>query len=684
MDPQREKVLVVEDDAGVARLERLRLERAGYAVLTAGTAEEALGRLAEDGIALLILDQRLASGVSGLDLYGQVRVAGHDVPAILVTGLQEEGLLLRALRAGVRDFVPKTAQFLDYLIPAVARVLRQVATERQLAAARRHASRARAVAAAALRIQRAPSPDGVLQTVTEEACRILRGRLAVSRLAPDDRGRTGRVATFPAGAAAEELAAQLPTDRGPADLVAGSNRSLRLTREAAVAQPEWRRVRPPLYGWLGAPFVGCDGRNLGLIQVVDKEEVEFTEEDEAVLAQLASLAAVALENVRLLEELRTADRRKDEFLAMLAHELRNPLAPIRNALEIVRLRGRERRRDLRQSWDMIERQVEHLSRLVDDLLDVSRITSGTIRLEKQRVELSEVVRRAVETSRPLIEGRRHRLEVTLPPRPLFMHGDLTRLAQVFLNLLNNAAKYTAEGGRISLTVETRGGSQEAPAEAVLRVRDTGMGIPPEVLPRVFDLFTQADRSLDRAPGGLGVGLTLVRRLVEMHGGSVQAFSEGSGKGSEFVVRFPLSWSAAPAPARQRNGSLQTVQRRRILVVDDNRDSAQSLAILLRLLGNEVATAHDGPTALQAAEQFRPEVALLDIGLPGMDGYELARRLRALPQLRQLRLAALTGYGSAEDRRRSQEAGFDEHLVKPVEMETLHALLADLPLHTRSG
>jgi signal transduction histidine kinase/DNA-binding response OmpR family regulator len=676
MESQRSKILVVEDDAGVARLERLRLERAGYEVLTAGTAEEALARLGEEDIALLLLDQRLASGVSGLDLYEQVRVAGYDVPAILVTGLQEERLLVRALRAGVRDFVPKTMDFLDYLVPAVERVLHQVATERQLAVERRHASRARAVAAAALRIQRAQSLEGVLQAVTEEACRILRARLALTRLAPDDRGRAVRTTIFPNDSAAANLAAQLRSDQGPAMEVSRNNHSLRLLASALENESTLQQIRPHLHGWLGAPLIDRDGRNLGLIQTVDKVEVEFTEEDEAVLAQLASLAAVALENVRLVEELRAADRRKDEFLAMLAHELRNPLAPMRNSLEIIRLRGPERRQSVRESWDMIERQVEHLSRLVDDLLDVSRITRGKIKLDRSPVEVAEVVRRAVETSRPLIEGRRHHLEIRQPSQPLYVQGDMTRLAQVLMNLLNNAAKYTEEGGQITLVVETQGGTQDRPADVLLRVRDTGMGIPPEILPQVFDLFTQADRSLDRSQGGLGIGLTLVRRLVEMHNGGVQAYSAGVGRGSEFVVRLPLNWEVVPGSGPAPNGALVPTKSRRILVVDDSRDSALSLAMLLRLLGNDVATAHDGPAALEVAQRFGPEIAFLDIGLPGMDGFELARRLRTLPGLRKVRLAALTGYGSAEDRRRSQEAGFDRHLVKPMEMETLQAVLED--------
>jgi PAS domain S-box-containing protein len=382
---------------------------------------------------------------------------------------------------------------------------------------------------------------------------------------------------------------------------------------------------------------------------------------------------------RAEEVLKEAERRKDEFLAMLAHELRNPLAPIRNALHLIRMRGGERPQWARQAYDVIERQVEYLVRLVDDLLDVNRITLGKIQLQKERLDLATVVARAVESSRPLIDARRHTLEVTLPKGAVPVEADRVRLTQVLWNLLNNAAKYTPEGGRIALTVEGANGGQPPADQAVVRVRDTGMGIPTAMLPRVFDLFTQIDRTLDRADGGLGIGLTLVRRLTEMHGGTVQAFSEGLGQGSEFVVRLPLL--PAELPAAQPGTPASTAGRatpasgRRILVVDDNRDSAETLAMLLRLFGHCVQTAYDGPLALAAATAYLPEVVLLDIGLPGMDGLEVCRRLRGQPGGDLRLIAALTGYGQDEDRRRSQQAGFNAHLIKPVALEALQELLA---------
>ena len=376
--------------------------------------------------------------------------------------------------------------------------------------------------------------------------------------------------------------------------------------------------------------------------------------------------------VRDLEE---AERQINEFLAMLAHELRNPLAPIRNAVSLMQMGGLS---SSMLEWyrSVIDRQVTHLTRLVDDLLDVSRITRGKITLQKQPVEMSLVVDGAIDSCRPLIEERKHTLEIDLPVEPLWVEGDLTRLSQILLNLLNNAAKYTPEGGTIRLTVEKEGG------RAVVRVLDTGLGIPAELLPRVFDLFMQGDRSLDRAEGGLGIGLTLVRRLTEMHGGSVEAHSDGPGRGSEFVVRLPLVAAPAapddPAMVRDAGRPQRAGGFRRVLVVDDNRDAAESLTVLLELWGHAVRIANDGPDALALAAEYRPDTVLLDIGLPGMDGYEVARRLRELPGSHSMFLVAVTGYGQDEDRRRAYETGFDHHLTKPVEPAKLGSLLASVP------
>jgi PAS domain S-box-containing protein len=367
--------------------------------------------------------------------------------------------------------------------------------------------------------------------------------------------------------------------------------------------------------------------------------------------------------------LKEADRRKDEFLATLAHELRNPLAAIRNGLEILRLAAADPH-VIDEIRTLIDRQVSHMVRLIDDLMDVSRISRGKLELRRERVELAAVVEAALETSRPLIEASRHEFAVTLPARPIYVDADVTRLSQVFSNLLNNAAKYTEPGGFISLTVERRG------SEAVVSVRDDGVGIPPEMLPRVFDLFTQVDRTRERSQGGLGIGLTLVKRLVGMHGGSVEARSGGRGLGSEFVVRLPMS-AAPPAEATIVAGDARMADPaagRRILVVDDREDSAQTLARFVTMIGHEARTASDGGEAVAAAEEYRPEVILLDIGLPVMNGYDVARAVRARAWGRDILIVALTGWGQDGDRRQSKEAGIDHHLVKPVDLQALQDLL----------
>jgi signal transduction histidine kinase/CheY-like chemotaxis protein len=369
--------------------------------------------------------------------------------------------------------------------------------------------------------------------------------------------------------------------------------------------------------------------------------------------------------------LKEADRHKDEFLALLAHELRNPLAPIRSAIRLLQLRG-SAEPDLRWGRDVIERQVECLSRLIDDLLDVSRISRGKMALRKQRVGLAEIIQGAVESSRPLIDQHGHELRVRLPPEPIDLEADLVRLAQVFMNLLNNAAKYIEHGGRIWLTAGRQGGG------VVVSVRDTGIGIPADKVPRLFEMFYQVDHALKRSEGGLGIGLTLVRRLVEMHGGTVEARSEGPGKGSEFLVRLPAA-GEGPPPDREDmcgHGGMKAPTARRILVVDDDPDSAESLAMLLRLYGSEVQTAHDGLEAVQTAKGFGPDVVLLDIGMPKLNGFDACRRIRQEPWGQHVTLIAISGWGHDEDRQRAKEAGFDHHLVKPVDPVGLAKALTD--------
>lgn len=396
------------------------------------------------------------------------------------------------------------------------------------------------------------------------------------------------------------------------------------------------------------------------------------------------------ERVQVEAALRESDRRKDEFLATLAHELRNPLAPIRSGLEIIR-RLKDDKETLEETLGIIERQTNQIVHLVDDLLDISRITQGKIKLRKERIDLKTAIEMALETSQRLIEEAENELTVTFPYKPIYIDADLTRIAQIFLNILNNAAKYSDPGGRIALVASQTGN------EAVISIRDTGLGIPPEMLAKIFDMFGQLETPDQQARGGLGIGLSVVKKLVEMHGGTVQALSEGRGTGSEFVVRLPMAAdqsASRPAPPPAEKDIRQTAQlkmpdegttinaqpsadQRRILVVDDNADAADMLKTLLSFEGHTVRTASDGQTGIAIAEAFQPEVCLLDIGLPEMSGYELAARLRA--RLPQALLISVSGWGQEEDRRRSREAGFNYHLVKPADFDDVLKLIQQKPI-----
>ena len=371
---------------------------------------------------------------------------------------------------------------------------------------------------------------------------------------------------------------------------------------------------------------------------------------------------------RLFAELQESDRRKDVFLAMLAHELRNPLAPIRNASEIFRRTGGGNA-TLRLAGEIVDRQVTQLARLVDDLLDVSRITQGKVQLKRQRVSLQALMRQAIETAMPMIESKHQELSIRLPRETIHLDADPARLAQVVGNLLNNAAKYTGEGGRICIA------ARRVRDTVSVRVRDNGVGIARSMLGNVFDLFMQVDTSLDRSQGGLGIGLTLVRAIVELHGGGIRARSAGLGRGSRFLFWLPaLPRNAEAPPPRRHVAQVRERAHRRLLLVDDNVDAVESLAVLLRSDGHEVRTAHDAASALALVESFRPDLVVLDIGLPGMNGYELAQRIRARPELGAPTLVALTGYGQQEDRKRARAAGFDHHFIKPADVNALQRLL----------
>lgn len=418
------------------------------------------------------------------------------------------------------------------------------------------------------------------------------------------------------------------------------------------------------------PLISRTGRVLGMISTHWSRPHRPSEDALRLFDILARQAADLIERKQAQEKLEIADRQKDEFLAMLAHELRNPLAPVRNASEILARTFAEEPR-AQVPIDIIKRQTAHLTRLVDDLLDVSRITQGRIELQSSTIDIATVIAQAVEMAEPHVRARQHTLSITAPTfQPLYVSGDPARLVQCVGNILSNATKYMEPGGQIRLETRAEG------ASAVIEITDTGAGIPPALLPRVFDLFVQSDRALDRAQGGLGIGLTIVKRLVEMHGGQVSARSPGLGQGSTFQIRLPRVDRPQPPSAEMPT---YKGPPRRILIVDDNADAASSLAMLLRMQGHETHTACSGKEALERIQSFKPDVALLDLGLPETDGYELAHQLRASPNLNGIRLVALTGYGQAEDRRRTHAVGFDGHLVKPVDLTVLERTLAAIGL-----
>jgi PAS domain S-box-containing protein len=793
-------ILLVEDDPGVARLEQIRLERAGYRVVTAVAAEEGLERISEGTVALIVLDQKLRSGTSGLEFFRQVTAEGYNIPAILVTAASDDNLLVEAIRAGVRDFVPKTKSFLNHLEPIVTRVLDQARTERELAEsrliAREHEARSRDLEQEISRRKRVeqalrdaerdlrqmvesvkdfaiftvdcqarvvswnsgaeqlfgydeheilgqdlailftPEDRAVRIPETEVAAAAAKGRSSDERwhirkdgsrffasgaLTPiideDDqlRGYTKIARDITERKEAEEavreaavrLKAIVDTAadgiitidaRGTvesfnpaAELIFGYQRSEILGRNVSMLMNDDHRGEHDRYiqNYLqGGPpkIIGTirevagrrrDGTAFPMELSIGESRLGDRRIFTGIVRDITAYKTAVAERARLLAELETervllkdADQRKDQFLAVLAHELRNTLAPISNAAQIMKSEGL-RGSNFRWSVEVIESQIKQMTRLVNDLLDVSRITRGAIALQKDAVALRELVDLAIEASQPLIQECRHRLTVKLPQTPVVLRADVARLAQVLSNLLNNAAKYTNPGGEILLAAGVIG------REVEIRVRDNGIGIAPELLPKIFDMFVQADQSPSRSRGGLGIGLTLVRSLVEQHEGRVFARSDGLDQGTEFVVRLPFDATLgedSADPLLPSGGADMQIPGRKVLIVDDNRTHAVSLGALLHSLGQQVFVAYDGEAAFQLADEHRPDLMLIDIGLPGIDGYDVARRCGTQPGLERTILVAMTGYGKEEDRRRSREAGFHAHFVKPIVIDELKRLL----------
>jgi PAS domain S-box-containing protein len=540
-------------------------------------------------------------------------------------------------------------------------------------ATRRRAEQLERLAETATRINGAQGVDSVIAVVTEEARYLIGARHSATCMVLNPR----QAHSYSVISTASNRACMRKCIETPGvelyEVIKAQNRPVRLTQADLADDPRWQALKkiamaiPTANGWLTAPLVGRDEKSMGLLQLADKDEGDFTADDEAILVQLSRLAAIAIENATLYDELRANDRRKDEFLAMLAHELRNPLAAIGNAVNITVRTGLEEHIDW--SMDVITRQTNHLTRLIDDLLDVSRINLGKIELRKEILDATLIIDSAATTVRPLVNERKHTLEVSIESRNLWVYADPTRLEQVVVNLLTNAAKYSDNGGHIRLSARNDG------ADVVFTVLDRGAGIPPEKVAGMFELFAQGDRSLERSEGGLGIGLTVVKRLVEMHGGTIVARSEGLGKGSEFTIRIAAATRPAPPMAKVSRSANNADTKARILVVDDSKDTAQGMVKLLNLIGHETQSAHDGDEALKVARAFRPHFVFLDIALPGMDGYEVAARMRREECCKNAVIVAITGYGQDEDRRRAAEVGFDHHFIKPLDHDALLSLIS---------
>ncbi len=552
---------------------------------------------------------------------------------------------------------------------------------------RRAAEQQRGLAEAALAINSASGVATCLSIITEKARAIIGAHQAITSMTADQKWSQAISAVSLSEKYAEWRGyATKPDGSGIYAEVCRTNRPMRLNQRELTQHPLWRGFgaeasrHPPMRGWLAAPLVGRDGSNLGLVQLSDKLEGEFTARDEDILVQLAQMASVAVENSRLFDAVQSekqraerASRAKDEFLAMLGHELRNPLSPILTALHLARLRGTDA---LLRERLVIERQVQHLIRLVDDLLDVSRITRGKIALKRQPVRVAAVVARAIETASPLLEERQHRLRVEVPDDGLWVHGDEDRLAQVMANLLTNAAKYTDRGGAIDVAAAREG------EEVVLRVRDSGMGIAPSSCrgSSISSSRASAPSIARRAASASASASCAASSSSTAAASAPRAAAPAKGASSACAYRCSPSTPRRRSPPHcdpRRRASPAPERARRVLVVDDNRDAAELLAEALCSLGHDARVAFNGPEAIDLARQLLPEIAFLDIGLPVMDGYELARRLRALPACAGMYLVAVTGYGQSTDRQHSREAGFEEHLVKPVELEEVQRIITRL-------
>ena len=677
---EKVNILVVDDLPDKRLAFQVVLEELGQNLVMASSGAEALRELLAREFAVILLDVNMPDidGIETAELVRQHSKTKHT-PIIFVTAYADEMQTARGYALGAVDYIlspvvpeilrSKVRVFVElYRAQRQAQALAKAEADR--AAAEEATRRSEFLAFASRELGASLELEEGMQRLLEMVVPGLAEQALLSIRMEDEDIILSRAA------GAKGVRAMGSLDELPAALLRAVDEARARGRdvELSLSPSNAARVVPLKAG----------ERVLGVLLLRHaRGSLPYSSPDEATLDELCSRAAIAFDNARLYwslkremartkeaeEKLQQANRRKDEFLAMLSHELRNPLAPIRNAAEVMR---RIAPADPGISWarEVVERQVTHLAQLVDDLLDVSRITQGKITLKKEAVELAKVIQHSVETARTLLDSRKHNLVLNLPPTPIWIHGDFARLAQVVGNLLNNGAKYTAEGGRIELSATADRG------EAIVTVRDNGIGIDGALLPHVFELFTQGERSLDRSQGGLGVGLTVVQRLVELHHGRVEVRSEGAGKGALFSIVLPcISEVPERDPVESASRGETSRTGKRVLVVDDNIDAAESIAVYLRLEGHDVRTVSDGAQAVALAQVFAPQVAVLDIGLPGMNGYEVARRLKNHGADAPALLIALTGYGQKEDRARSQEAGFHHHFVKPADPRVIQSAIA---------
>jgi signal transduction histidine kinase/CheY-like chemotaxis protein len=663
------RILVVDDDELDRLAVRRCLKQSGIdaGVDEASSAAETMRSVGAADYDCVLLDYYLP-GDDSLGLLRMLRDSVPGTPVVIFTGQGDEDIAVELMKAGAADYLPKASLSPDRLTSAVrhAREVTQAAIARQ-----RAESLLRLLSEAAEHIVTATDPDDLVRGLYEK----IKGPIGVDAYFNYILNDAANNLQLASSAGISEDGISLISEPPFDESVSGSAVTNRKPVHARFLQQSDGPMAQTLKSF-GFRTCSChplfaENQLLGTLCFASRTKDAFSEDELDFLRTVSHYATAAFERLRHIQRMREDDRRKDEFLATLAHELRDPLAPLSNVLELLKRAG-GKSDVLQHARDTMERQLGHLVQLVDDLLDLSRITRNRLDLRKCPVELSTVIHQTIETVRPLAASVNHELHANMPAEPVYLNADPVRLSQVFGNLLTNACKYTEPGGNIWLTVEVQGD------EAVIQVRDSGIGIPGNQLASAFEMFSQLPAGRELSQGGLGIGLTLVKRLVDMHGGTVQASSGGAGKGAEFVVRLPVLLEPTRLNAAAVRQEAPSMSGRRVLIVDDNRDSAASLAMLLTAAGNVTHEAYDGLEALDAAEHFRPDVVLLDIGLPKMNGFEVCRRIRAQESGRDMTIVAVSGWGQDEDRSKSREAGFDHHMVKPVDYNTLVRLLCAVP------